>query len=140
MTVVQIIAAASVMVVVGALVYLVVIHFRHEQYTREKFAFVGLTGFLGMATGVLVSLEDKQTPFGEILNLVREILGLPVKAEPARIVDHILMLLVLILASGFILRVYESWGGQSVLGNTRSSDTTNQLPLSSKVWLKRKGY
>jgi hypothetical protein len=107
----EVLTAIGVLVVIAIVVWLAFIHFHRERYTRERFAFAAMTGFFGMAGTVLVSLEDRKTPFGEILNLGGQILGHPAPAEPARTADHLLMIAVLVIVIIFVLQIYNNWSG-----------------------------
>src|SRR5258708_4967277 len=110
--VLQIITILGIAAVLATAIWLVIIALRREHYTRERFAFAALSGFLGMAVSVLSSLADKETPWAAIGNLARAILKLPAQSpEPPRVADHVLMLLVLGMVALFVVRMYENWGG-----------------------------
>jgi hypothetical protein len=101
----------GIVLVVAAVIWLLKIVFRREQYTRERYAFVALTGLLALGTTVISSLADKETPWESVMNVGKSALGLAPTAEPPRIADHILMLLALIIISAVVIRFYESWPG-----------------------------
>ena len=107
----QLVTAVAVLAVLATLARVLVIVYRRERYTREKFAFAALTSFSGMAVIVLSSLAGKQTPWGAVVNLLRSVFGLSPEPEPPRGVDHVLMILVLICVGYFVLRIFENWKG-----------------------------
>ena len=117
----EILTAVTFCGLIAALVWLVYIVFRKDNYTREKFAFASLTAFSGMVTSVLAAMADKQTLLGEIVNFVRGVLGKAPQPEPARVADHVLMILVLLIVAHFILRLYDNWPGAI---STRQYDQT----------------
>lgn len=107
----QITTAIASLATIAALAWIVRIVLRKQENTRERFAFAALTVFTTMATGVLTALKDKQTLWGEITTLIRQIFHMEVQADPPHVEDHLLMLAVIIIVAYFILRLYDNWSG-----------------------------
>jgi hypothetical protein len=82
-----------------------------ELYTREKFSFVALAGLCALATTTMATLSHKETPWGALMNLIRDAFGVPAQPEPPRLADHCLMVVVLGIVCAFILRMHQQWTG-----------------------------
>src|SRR6267154_65469 len=107
----QLIAGVALIAGIVAIIWLLTIAFRRERYTREKFAFVALTGFFSMAASAVSALAHKETPWGSAVNLVKETMGMTTQADPPRVADHVLMVVVLFLVAAVVIRFYEKWDG-----------------------------
>ncbi len=137
--VLQIITILGIAAVLATAIWLVIIALRREHYTRERFAFAALSGFLGMAVSVLSSLADKETPWAAIGNLARAILKLPAQSpEPPRVADHVLMLLVLGMVALFVVRMYENWGGAISVRQRDKQKYHEPTPLLSEGFYEAK--
>ena len=95
----------------GVVVWLVIIGYKRENYTRERFAFVAIAAFGTMATSILSSLAHTETPWGAVLNLVRAGLKIPPQPDPLRVTDTILMFLVLVVTGWLFSDFFKKWDG-----------------------------
>ena len=78
----QILTALAFCALIAALVWLIIIVLRKNNYTRERFAFASLTAFSGMVTSVLAAMADKQTLLGEVSSFVRGVFGGTPQPDP----------------------------------------------------------
>jgi hypothetical protein len=101
----------GVLVIVALLAWLYWILKHKELYTREKFSFAALASLCALATTTMATLSHKETPWGALMNLIREASGLPAQPEPPRLADHCLMVVVLGIVCAFILRMHQQWSG-----------------------------
>src|SRR4029077_9409540 len=97
----QILTAITFCALIAAVIWLIFIVLRKDNYTRERFAFASLTALSGMVASVLASMADKQTLLGEVGNFVRGVLGRQPQPEPPRVADHVLMILILLIVVHF---------------------------------------
>src|ERR1017187_303927 len=107
----QVLTAIAFCALIGASVWLVFIVFRKDNYTRERFAFASLTAFSGMVASALAAMADNHTLAGELSSFARGLFGMGAQPEPPRVADHLLMILVLVIVSHFLLRIYDNWTG-----------------------------
>jgi hypothetical protein len=101
----------GVLAIVALLAWLYWILKHKELYTRERFSFVALASLCALATTTMATLSHKETPWGALMNLIREASGLPAQPEPPRLADHSLMVIVLGIVCAFILRMHQQWAG-----------------------------
>jgi hypothetical protein len=106
-----ILISVGALLVVASLVWLLVVIFRREQYTRERFAFAALAALTTLGATVLGSLAHNESIWEIIADLVRDFRGIQASPEPARLPDHILMLVAFTAILVFIVRIYEGWDG-----------------------------
>lgn len=108
--------AAIIMLVIGLLLvagsaWLIIILFKKEAYTRERFAFAALATFTVALTSIIASISGKQTIWGSLANVVRAVRGVPPETDPPRTADHVLLFLVLCIVAAFLSRIFEKWDG-----------------------------
>ena len=70
----------AVVVSIGGIVWVIYAVRKKEEFTRERFAFVALTAFMGLVGTVVSSIVDKESPWTTIANLIRTLRGSGYKA------------------------------------------------------------
>jgi hypothetical protein len=111
LSVAHLLLGLGILAIVALLVWLSWILRHKELYTREKFSFVALASLCALATTIMATLSHKETPWGALMNLIREASGLPEQPDPPRLADHFLMVVVLGIVCAFILRMHQQWAG-----------------------------
>ena len=106
-----IVVLIAILLATASLIWLLVVVFRREQYTTERFAFVALTSLTTLGATVLASLAHNESVWGIIANLIRDFRGAHAAPEPARLPDHILMIIAFSLVLFVKVRIYEGWDG-----------------------------
>ncbi len=84
---------------------------KREKYTRERFAFVGLTTLSSMVLIVLTSLMVSETPWGIIYFTISKIFGVEHNLpEPGKL-DYFLSFSLIVMMAFFIKSIHQSWDG-----------------------------
>jgi hypothetical protein len=106
-----ILISVAALLVAASLVWLLVVVFRREQYTRERFAFVALTSLSALGASVVAALAHNESIWQIVADLIRDFRGVHTSPEPAHVSDHVLMIVAFTLILFAIVRIYEGWDG-----------------------------
>jgi hypothetical protein len=107
----DILVAVLVVALLASVVWLLRILLKKDRYTRERFAFAGLTSLAALGLTVVSAISQKETLWGSLINLVGDIWGNPRPTEPPHFSDHVLMVIIFAGMVWFVVRVFEGWDG-----------------------------
>lgn len=108
--VLSIIITILLLIVLVCLIYIWYLK-NFKKYTRERFAFVGVTVMSTLFTTVILQIYSSQGYLSAIINTSNFLLSTKIESYQTDFKDHILTIISLGLLMSFILRLHKNWNG-----------------------------
>ena len=108
---------------------MLVIWFMQRRFTRERFAFQGLSAIFSLTLLIFVSMGARSTPWRVIANLMESMTGREFVNDAPSMAENILLILILIIVSSFILRIHKQWGGAKSIEQYNSEQRSESPSL-----------
>ncbi len=106
----SIIILTLLVIVLICLIY--ILHLKYsKKYTRERFAFMGVTVMATLFTTTMLQISSEQGYISAFINTSNFVFDSKLSNYSTDFKDHILTIIGLILLMRFILRLHENWDG-----------------------------
>jgi|GEM_PF-5229249 len=124
----------------GTICFALYVWLKKTLYTREKFAFAGLTAASALAMFVIFSIYAQEPPWLAVIGLVKQLNGLPYQAPQPLIPEQIIVSLVVVLGLWvFIAYLHRNWSGAQSI-NQHEQQQKRQSPsllTDTRLYLSR---
>ncbi|MFZ2726999.1 MAG: hypothetical protein WAX77_12155 [Methylococcaceae bacterium] len=124
------------LILIGAIGYGLYVWLRQSIYTREKFAFTGLTAVSALAILVITHIAAKESPFSTVIGLIRQFSNLPYEApQPLTIEQNILLIITFFGFSWFITNLHRNWHGAQSINHHNQQQKQEKPSLINDAYL-----
>lgn len=99
-----------ILIVLVLLVYIFYLKYI-KKYTRERFAFVGLTSILSLVSAYAIQLTSSQGLVSSIVNISNAVFSVSFQPYETDFKDNILVFILILVYINFIKKVFKNWNG-----------------------------